>query len=287
MLYGIDENFNLVQTSSDTHVPGGMGQRPRPVHESTVTFSPQAVSQSMLRLQKQAKMKAWNAVQSASAALNNAAKKKNYEAAVRAQVLGREAQPAMTREEAMIKKEVMRQKLHGADFNEFEEMPGVSYSAGVHSIADFNNLKPTNPSYANLPVSASGVATITDWPKRDPTQFWNQPVQPPSNVQSPVPQSAYKAAMGLGDYYDEVSDGLVDAQVQFAAQQLAQTTPRTAMGAMPSNEISPLTQSPAQLFSTMFPGYVTLPVIGPVSQVNVAYAGLAIFGLALLSRLRG
>jgi hypothetical protein len=253
-------------------------------------------------------MKAWNANQYAAAQRNAAVKKQNYEKAVRAQVMGREALPPMTREEALITKELMRQKMYGpedenedcgqgnqnrgvdygghtSDFQINEEVPGQSYSAGVHSSGDFNNLRPTNPSYAQIDTDASGSAAITDWPKRVPTQFWNQPVQPPANVQ--LPQSAYKAAMGLGDYYDEVSDGLLDSQVQFAAEQLAQTTPRPPlMGAAPSNEISPLTQGPAQLMTTMFPGNITLPVLGSVPQVNIVYAGVALFALGVLSRLR-
>jgi hypothetical protein len=308
MMYSLDKNGNLYQNSVDTHVPEGMGTKIPVVHESSVNFSREQVTQNMLRMQKQAKANAWNAVQSASAALNNAAKKKNYEKAVRAQVLGREAQPAMTREEALIKKEIMRQKMHGADFSETDEIPGQSYSAGVHSVADYNQVRPVNPSYAQIPTNSSGSATVTDWPKRYPTQFWNQPVNPPSNVQ--LKQSAYKAAMGLGDYYDEVSDGLLESEVQFAAQQLAQTTPKTVVGATPSyeitplspapvpsgslypgvslasNEVSPLTPGPMQVMNTLFPGVIVLPVLGPVPQVNIVYTGIALFGLGILSRLK-
>jgi hypothetical protein len=285
MMYSLDKNMQLIQNDPNTHVPGGFGAPVRQVNESSVNFSTENLTRQLLKNQQQAKANAWNATQKAAQNLKNYTKQKNYEAAVRAQVLGREAQPAMTREEALIKKELMRQKLHGADFSETEEIPGQSYSAGIHSVADYNQLRTGNPSYANLPVGANGSAAVSDWPSRYPTQFWNQPVQPPSNVQ--LPQSAYKAAQGMGDYYDEVSDALLDSQVSAAAAQLAQTTPRKNMGAMPSNEISPLTQAPPQLMSTFFPGSITLPVVGPVSQINVVYAGLAIFGLGLLSRLRG
>ncbi len=287
MQYKLDPNGNLYQTEIDTHIPQGVSRLARPVHQSSVIFSAKNVARDMAYNAKQKQNVEFWKKQAQAKAQENYRRKANADAAMREKIVKEQAQPPLTHAEQLIKREAIRHAMYGADFSETEEVQGLPFTSrqAVLSAADFKQNRSRNPQYASINVDASGSAAITDWPKRVTGEPFNQAVEPPMNVQ--LPQSAFRRAQGLGDWFDDVADAIDDAKANLAANALSQTTPvGTSVIAQKALGVP---ATPPGFVGTMFPGTVRLPVVGPVPTAYLVYAAAgaaAIAGLVVMKKKR-